>query len=104
MPIRPSGHSGEQACRHCGAPITGVPHAREHDEFCCEGCFLVARKQCALAAEADDAPSFALAEALVAALDAREHKTGLHSKRVACHTLVLAKHFTDEPQRLHQVY
>ena len=28
------------------------------------------------------------AEALVAALDLREHETGLHSKRVACHTLV----------------
>ena len=38
----------------------------------------------------------ALAEALAAALDAREHETGLHSKRVACHTLVLAKRFSGE--------
>ena len=45
-----------------------------------------------------------LAEALAATLDAREHETGLHSKRVACHTLVLAKRFTDDADELHQVY
>ena len=44
------------------------------------------------------------AEALAAALDAREHETGLHSKRVACHTLVLAQRFTRDTQELHQVY
>jgi HD-GYP domain-containing protein (c-di-GMP phosphodiesterase class II) len=46
----------------------------------------------------------ALAEALTEALDAREHETGLHSKRVACHTLVLAKRFTQDQELLHQVY
>ena len=45
-----------------------------------------------------------LAEALAAALDAREHETGLHSKRVACHTVVLAKRFTGDAAELHQVY
>jgi len=45
-----------------------------------------------------------LAEALVAALDAREHETGEHSKRVACHTLVLAKRFTGDEERLRQIY
>jgi AhpD family alkylhydroperoxidase len=45
-----------------------------------------------------------LAEALASALDARERETGLHSKRVACHTLVLARRFTAEPQVLRQVY
>jgi len=45
-----------------------------------------------------------LVEALVCALDIREHETGLHSKRVACHTLVLARHFTEDPQELRQVY
>lgn len=90
-------------CRHCRTPIRRVPHAREADDYCCEGCFLAEQKQQVLAAAVDEA-SFVLAEALVAALDAREHETGLHSKRVACHTLVLAKHFTDDPQRLRQVY
>ena len=45
-----------------------------------------------------------LAEALAAALDAREHETGLHSKRVACHTLVLARRFSEDQARLRQVY
>ena len=46
----------------------------------------------------------ALAEALASALDARERETGLHSKRVACHTLVLAKRFFDDPAKLRQIY
>ncbi|MFO7593396.1 MAG: HD domain-containing phosphohydrolase [Pseudomonadota bacterium] len=49
-------------------------------------------------------PYVKLAEALAAALDAREHETGLHSKRVACHTMVLARHFSDDAQTLRQVY
>lgn len=44
------------------------------------------------------------AEALVTALDAREHETGEHSKRVACHTLVLASRFTEDQEWLRQVY
>ena len=48
--------------------------------------------------------SIAVAEALVAALDAREHETGLHSKRVACHTLVLAQRFNRSKHLLRQVY
>lgn len=51
-----------------------------------------------------DEAMFALAEALTAALDAREYETGLHSKRVACHTLVLAKRFTTDARCLRQVY
>ena len=45
-----------------------------------------------------------LAEALAEALDLREHETGLHSRRVACHTLVLARRVIDDPEQLHQVY
>lgn len=44
------------------------------------------------------------AEALAATLDAREHETGSHSKRVACHTLVLARRFTEDDAELRQVY
>lgn len=91
------------ACRHCRASIQEAPYAREAGEYCCEGCFLSEQRQRALEERLDEAPT-ALAEALVAALDAREHETGLHSKRTACHTLVLARHFTDDPQRLLQVY
>jgi len=44
------------------------------------------------------------AEALAEALDMREHETGDHSKRVACHTLVLARRFTADPDLLRQIY
>ena len=45
-----------------------------------------------------------LVHALAAALDARERETGEHSKRVACHTLVLARRFTGDADELHQIY
>ena len=91
------------ACRHCGRAISAVPFAREGDRLCCEDCFLKQREQQDLQVERDRA-YLALAEALAAALDAREHETGLHSQRVACHTQVLARRFTQDPQRLHQIY
>lgn len=50
-------------CRLCGMAIAGTPFASANDEYCCEGCFLAARKRHTLA-EADDVPYFALAEAL----------------------------------------
>ena len=46
----------------------------------------------------------AFAEALVEALDIREHETGDHSKRVACHTLVLARRFISDPHQLRHIY
>ena len=55
-------------------------------------------------ASGDSAVYLAVVEALAAALDAREHETGLHSKRVACHTLVLARRFTADEALLQQVY
>ena len=45
-----------------------------------------------------------LAEALAEALDLREHETGLHSRRVACHTLVLSRRVRPEPAWLRQGY
>ncbi|HUX64488.1 HD-GYP domain-containing protein [Sulfuricella sp.] len=94
---------GEKRCHVCSAPIASPPFIREGEEYCCEGCFLGRKEYRGIEAERDSA-YLALAEALAAALDAREHETGLHSKRVACHTMVLARHFTSDPQRLHQVY
>ena len=46
----------------------------------------------------------AFAEAFAEALDIREHETGAHSKRVACHTLVLARRFTADTGQLRQIY
>lgn len=82
--------------------IGPAPFAREGEAYCCEGCYYAARKRAAIP-NLDETES-ALAEALASALDAREHETGQHSKRVACHTLVLARRFTSDPQRLRQVY
>lgn len=57
-------------------------------------------------AEADvlERADAAFAEALAEALDIREHETGDHSKRVACHTLVLARRFTSDADQLRQIY
>ena len=46
----------------------------------------------------------AFAEALAEALDIREHETGDRSKRVACHTLVLARRFTKDTECLRRIY
>ena len=92
--------SGVKAvCRHCGMPVAGVLYTRDGNDYCCEGCFLSARNHAL-----HDDPTAMLVEALATALDAREHETGLHSKRVACHTLVLAKRFTADAEQLRQIY
>ncbi len=95
--------SETQFCQFCKMPITARPYAREGGVYCCEGCFLKQQEFYAALSREEQAHGV-LAEALVTALDVREHETGLHSKRVACHTLVLARRFTDDPEQLHQVY
>lgn len=49
-------------------------------------------------AEADvlERADAAFAEAFAEALDIREHETGAHSKRVACHTLVVQAFLAEE--------
>src|SRR4030065_284080 len=90
-------------CKICGAPIgEGAPHARHAEGCVCEACFLDAAGH-APAWDAVDAAYVSLAEALAAALDAREHETGLHSKRGACPTMVLAKRFTGDAAMLRKV-
>jgi len=70
----------------------------------CEGCFLESHRAREGLVPASEAAA-TLAEALAEALDLREHETGLHSRRVACHTLVLARRVRPaEPEWLRQVY
>jgi HD-GYP domain-containing protein (c-di-GMP phosphodiesterase class II) len=90
------------SCRECGAPISAPPFAHRDDGYSCERCYLASHD--ARAGRREDELLEGFAEALVAALDAREHETGLHSKRVACHTLILARRFTDAAPQLRQVY
>jgi HD-GYP domain-containing protein (c-di-GMP phosphodiesterase class II) len=71
-------------------------------ELTCEHCWLDRRK--ALVGLVEEHPYEAFVEALAAALDLREHETGLHSKRVAAHTLVLARRFFSSLQELREIY
>jgi putative nucleotidyltransferase with HDIG domain len=64
----------------------------------------VSKDRAGLACHQCGAAYRALAESLASALDARERETGLHSKRVACHTLVLARRFSDDSTHLRQIY
>ena len=74
-------------CYQCGATVPGSPYALRGGLCSCESCHLK-DKELRVPEDLSEAAYRALAEALAAALDAREHETGLHSKRVACHTLV----------------
>ena len=76
---------------------------REGKNYCCEGCYLGEFAEQTHLHELDEA-YMALTESLVTALDAREHETGLHSKRVACHTQVLARQSITDTDVLKQIY
>ncbi|WP_246590993.1 hypothetical protein [Georgfuchsia toluolica] len=103
MNIRTNPVQGKH-CRICGNPISAPPFAQGGEDFCCEACYLqsqAAQVERVISMRADAA----LAEALAAALDLREHETGLHFKRVACHTLELARRsIHDAPEYLRQIY
>jgi putative nucleotidyltransferase with HDIG domain len=101
---QPTAASANARCSMCGAPISASSFIRDGEAYCCEGCFLKREEFRVAQAGGDAAIYLSLAEALAAALDAREHETGLHSKRVACHTLVLARRFTADEALLQQVY
>ena len=91
-------------CQVCGRDLKDTLYVqRGETAYCCEGCHLQVLAVGAIQEERDKA-YLVLAEALAAALDTREHETGLHSKRVACHTLVLARRFTSDEAALRQVY
>lgn len=90
-------------CRSCSENVAAGLRLQDKDGALCENCFL-GKTGHAPAWAANEMPYVSLTEALAAALDAREHETGLHSKRVACHTMVLAKRFSDDAMTLRQVY
>jgi HD-GYP domain-containing protein (c-di-GMP phosphodiesterase class II) len=98
--INEAGSDPASYCRHCGKVIVRQPYVSTGNTYCSEHCFLKTRDACG---RQEDTYTL-LAETLVSALDLREHETGLHSKRVACHTLVLARRFTADPNALQQIY
>ncbi len=95
------GHPESLGCSLCGADVPGFAVGMIGGGRCCESCYLDC---CKGDTGALDQAYQDFAEALAAALDLREHETGQHSKRVACHTLVLARRFISEPASLLQVY
>ncbi len=92
-----------KVCHWCGKGLGDHPYIDKEDTYCCEGCYLGKIKQQEMRNELDEA-YLALAESLALALDAREHETGMHSQRVACHTLVLARRSIDDKALLKQIY
>jgi HD-GYP domain-containing protein (c-di-GMP phosphodiesterase class II) len=88
-------------CDRCGVGLSYLAPLQPDGRRLCEHCFLqtsMATDPCRNGLISD------FADALVDALDLREHETGLHSRRVACHTLVLARHLVADERRLRQIY
>ena len=91
----------DSSCLFCGQTLSPTSTHPDYQQLC-ENCFL---KQSSELAHGDKKILHAgFAEALSDALDLREHETGLHSRRVACHTQVLARRFTDDSETLNQIY
>src|SRR5512139_373443 len=92
----------QQACSICGTTERSRQYHRKDDRLACEHCLLDSRKQ--LAGLIDTHPYEEFAESLAGALDLRERETGLHSKRVAAHTLGLARHHYADAATLREIY
>ena len=89
------------ACAECGS----VSHTRQYAHLAgrhiCEHCLLHSRKR---QVGLDAHPYEKFVESLAEAMDLRELETGLHSKRVAAHTLLLATHRYDKSDDLREIY
>jgi HD-GYP domain-containing protein (c-di-GMP phosphodiesterase class II) len=90
------------ACAECGAVSIDRNYVRINDRQICEHCFLDTRKR--FGGLIKDDPYEMFVESLAEALDLRERETGLHSKRVATHTLLLATHHYKRVEDLREVY
>ena len=91
------------SCACCARSLAAGLWVEAEGQSLCEACYLQEHwREQELVPVSEAAAT--LAEALVEALDQREHETGLHSRRVACHTLVLARRLIDDPKQLQQVY
>jgi HD-GYP domain-containing protein (c-di-GMP phosphodiesterase class II) len=89
------------ACAECGSVSKERQYVRMQDRHTCEQCLLDSRK---LSSGLENDPYEMFVESLAEALDLREQETGLHSKRVATHTLLLAAHHFDKVSDLREIY
>ncbi len=93
---------GSRDCVSCGSTAADRQYHEAEDGLTCEHCLLESRKR--RAGLAGTHPYEGFAESLAAALDLRERETGLHSQRVASHTLILARHYYSDPATLREIY
>ena len=91
-----------KTCSACGSTARDRQYHTAHDRLTCEHCLLDSRKK--LGGLLDRHPYEEFAESFAAALDLREHETGLHSKRVAAHTLILARNHGFDKTTLREIY
>jgi HD-GYP domain-containing protein (c-di-GMP phosphodiesterase class II) len=89
------------ACAECGSTSHDRQYVRIFDRHTCEHCLLDSRKRLG---GLDNDPYEMFVESLAEALDLRERETGLHSKRVAINTLLLAAHHYKKLKDLREVY
>lgn len=89
------------ACAECGTASHERQYARILNRHTCEHCLLDSRKRLG---GLENEPYEMFVESLAEALDLRERETGLHSKRVATHTLLLAAHHYKRESDLREVY
>jgi HD-GYP domain-containing protein (c-di-GMP phosphodiesterase class II) len=89
------------ACAECGSVSNDRQYVRINNRHTCEHCLLNSRK---LGSGLENDPYELFVESLAEALDLRERETGLHSKRVATHTLLLAAHHYENASDLREVY
>ncbi len=92
----------DQACGDCGTMVPQRHYHRVAGRTVCDHCLFEARKQ--MAGLTDVHPYEEFVEALAASLDMRERETGQHSKRVASHTLILARHVFPDAALLREIY
>jgi len=89
------------ACAACGSVSRDRQYVWILDRRTCEHCLLSSRKRLG---GLDGDPHEMFVESLAEALDLRERSAGLHSKRVATHTLLLAANHYKDPKDLREVY
>lgn len=89
------------ACAECGTASHDRQYVRILGRHTCEHCLLDSRKRLG---GLENEPYEMFVESLAEALDLRERETGLHSKRVATHTLLLAAHHYKRVSDLREVY
>ena len=88
-------------CSECGVIAHNRQYHKVQDHHRCEHCLLKSHKKLV---GLDSDPYEMFVESLAEAMDLRERETGLHSKRVAAHTLLMARHYYSDVSDLREVY